>query len=748
MSRAARMRLLLGLVLAWAAAVAAAPAAGAAAAETPDHCALLRKHGQSAAAQACFAALVRQAEQAPPAKAAYLRAEGYWGLGRYEDANREFREAVARADANAMYRVRWGMLLRERFNDPDAEQLFKEASVRDPRSARAYLGLALVSADGFDDQALKWARKALAIDPKLTEAHELLASLALEDSEPQEAAREADAALALSGDALDAMAVHASIEVLADRSPERWLDRIHAINPRYGEAYATIAHHLILNLRYEAGIAYFRKAIAVNPELWSARSELGVNLMRLGEDAEARDQLVRCYAAGYRNDETVNSLRLLDSEKNFVTFRDATTILKLSKNEADLLYPYFHEELKRDIADYERKYKMTLPGPVEVQVYPDHEDFAVRTLGMPGLGALGVTFGLVVAMDSPSARKPGDFHWASTLRHEMSHVFILTATEHRVPRWFTEGLAVHEETQDSPEWGDPMTPDIVAALRDHKLLPVADLDRGFVRPQYPAQVQVSYFEAGRICDYIQDRWGSDELNDMVHAFALRKTTRQAIEGTLGLTPEQLDRQFQAWLYARVATTVASFDEWHKDLAHLTELAQGKQYDQVIREGDAVIRMYPDYVYDGNAYELLAAADLARQNRQAAAATLTRYEKQGGHSPQMLKELAQLEEDLGRPADAAATLDRINYIDPAYDEDLHRHLGRLWLALKNYGGAIREYRAVLALDPLDKASAEFELAQAYFAAGKREQAQDAVLASLEAAPDYRPAQKLLLKLTGQ
>ena len=51
---------------------------------------------------------------------------------------------------------------------------------------------------------------------------------------------------------------------------------------------------------------------------------------------------------------------------------------------------------------------------MQVEVYPDHEDFAVRTMGMPGLGALGVTFGYVVAMDSPSGRPPGTFHWAST----------------------------------------------------------------------------------------------------------------------------------------------------------------------------------------------------------------------------------------------------------------------------------------------------------------------------------------------
>ena len=46
-------------------------------------------------------------------------------------------------------------------------------------------------------------------------------------------------------------------------------------------------------------------------------------------------------------------------------------------------------------------------------------------------------------------------------------------------------------------------------------------------------------------------------------------------------------------------------------------------------------------------------------------------------------------------------------------------------------------------PLDKASAQFNLAQAYFAAGQRDKAEEHVLASLEAAPGFRPAQKLLL-----
>jgi len=711
--------------------------AALASAATPDDCHTLRKHGHRPEAQACYQSLTQ-------ARDAYTRAEGDWGLANYDQANNEFRAAVAQADRNALYRVRWGRLLHERFNNKDADALFQEALDRDPNNAPAYVGMALVSADGFDEKAVAWAARAIQLDPKLVEAHEVMANLALEDSDTKKAEREADAAIGLSPDALDAMAIHAAIALLADQPPQAWLDKIHQVNPTYGEAYSLIGFHLVFNRRYDEGVAYYRKAIALDPELWSARSELGINLMRLGQVDEPRQQLEMCYSAGYRDAATVNSLRLLDSYKNFVVFKDDTTILKLHKNEADLLHPYFEQVLKSAIATYEKKYKMKLPGPVQVEVYPDHEDFAVRTLGMPGLGALGVTFGEVIAMDSPSGRKPGDFHWAGTLWHEMSHVFILTATNHRVPRWFTEGLAVHEETEANFEWGDRITPDILVAINERKLLPVADLDRGFVRPDYPGQVIVSYFQAGRICDYIQSRWGADKLLDMVHSFAQIRTTPDVIQQDLGMSAEEFDKQFMKWLMDDVGKTAENFDQWRHGIEQLAQFDQENNYDEVLKEGDGVRSLYPEYIYEANAYQFIAEADLAKHDKKAAAAILTDYEKMGGRNPGLLQQLASLEKDLGEPKEAAATLDRINYIYPM-SEDLHRQLGDLWLAQNNYQGAIREYGAVVAMHPLDKASAQFSLAQAYYANGERDQAETNVLAALEAAPDFRPAQKLLLQI---
>jgi tetratricopeptide (TPR) repeat protein len=441
----------------------------------------------------------------------------------------------------------------------------------------------------------------------------------------------------------------------------------------------------------------------------------------------------------------VNSLRLLDSYKNFETIRDGATILKLHKTEAALLRAYLQPELHAILAAYETKYSMKLHGPVQVEVYTNHEDFAVRTLGMPGLGALGVTFGDVIAMDSPSARKPGDFNWGATLWHEMSHVFILTATNHRVPRWFTEGLAVHEEGEHSPEWSDRLTPDVLLAIRDKKLLPVSELDRGFVYPQYPAQVIVSYFQAGAVCEFIKQKWGEDKLLAMVHSYAKQLTTSQVVLENLGLVPADFDKQFFAWIDHKYGIEAAHFDQWRDQLKLLVSAAHEKQYDKVLRDAPAVLAMYPEYVDEANVYEFIADADKARGDSKAEAAILTAYEHQGGQMPEMLKRLATLEESQGQTDEAVATLERINYIYPVKDEELHHRLGDLLFKEKQYDGAIREYNAFAASNPVDKAGAQFSLAQAYFAAGKTDKAEECVLAALEIAPGYRPAQKLLLQL---
>jgi len=602
-----------------------------------------------------------------------------------------------------------------------------------------------VSSESFDGKATFYIGKTLSLDPKRTEAHELMANVALENDDRKLAADEADRAIELESNALDAMAIHAAIELIDERSPDVWISKIVAVNPHYGEGYSRIAHQLDLHYRHEDAVSYYRKAVETEPRLWSAHSSLGIGLMRIGQQEEAKKELELSYNNGYRDAATVNSLRLLDSYKNYVTLRDDTSVLVLKKTEADLLRPYLQDELRAINKTYSQKYAMKLPKPVQVEVYPDHEDFAVRTMGMPGLGALGVTFGEVVAMDSPSARKPGDFNWGATLWHEMSHVYVLTATKNHVPRWFTEGLAVHEEGERSPEWSNRATPEVLVAIRDKKLLPILKLDRGFVYPEYPSQVVVSYFQAGSICDFIKSKWGEEKLLAMIHSYAQLQATPQVIEHDLGLAPEEFDKQYLAWVDKKYGAEAAHFDEWRDKLKALAGAARDKQSDSVIAQGPTVLALYPEYVGDGSVYQFMSESYKQKGDVKAEAASLTAYVHAGGQNPVALKRLAALEETMGNKTVAAETLERVNYIYPVNDGDLHHRLGDLVYEQKLYDRAVREYASAVASAPLDKAGAEFRLARAYLAAGHKNEAEESVLAALEIAPGYAPAQKLLLEL---
>ena len=112
-----------------------------------------------------------------------------------------------------------------------------------------------------------------------------------------------------------------------------------------------------------------------------------------------------------------------------------------------------------------------------------------------------------------------------------------------------------------------------------------------------------------------------------------------------------------------------------------------------------------------------------------------------------RQLASLLKDAGidDPAKVGAVNQRIAAIDP-FDADAHRTLGRLAMQVNQPDVAAREFRAVLALGPVDQAAAHTDLAESYLKSGKRAEARKQTLAALEIAPTYERAQELLLKLT--
>jgi len=204
-------------------------------------------------------------------------------------------------------------------------------------------------------------------------------------------------------------------------------------------------------------------------------------------------------------------------------------------------------------------------------------------------------------------------------------------------------------------------------------------------------------------------------------------------------------QVMAWLDTKTKSVVDGFDDWRKRFKQLTADWGAGKMDEVIKEGNAIRDMYPEYVETGSAYELLADAYEKRGDEAKARAQLEAYSKIGGRDSGLLKKLSGMQQKAGQLPQAAATLERLNYIYPQ-DAELHKRLGTLALQLGNAAEGVQEFQAVINMHPIDGADSHYNLARAFKAAGRKDQAREEAVLSLEAAPNYKPAQKLLLEVT--
>jgi len=89
------------------------------------------------------------------------------------------------------------------------------------------------------------------------------------------------------------------------------------------------------------------------------------------------------------------------------------------------------------------------------------------------------------------------------------------------------------------------------------------------------------------------------------------------------------------------------------------------------------------------------------------------------------------------------MESINWVNPYVVEE-HRWLGDHYLAQNQPRLAVREYDALLGLQPEDPAEALLGKARASMLVGDKDKAKRQVLYALEHAPFFRSAQKLLLE----
>jgi tetratricopeptide (TPR) repeat protein len=691
-------------------------------------------------------------------------------LGQVRIANEAFQDAAEKAPKDPALNIAWGELFLQAHNRAEAAKSFQTAMESDEKSTAARYGLAAALAEDNPPAALKAAQSAIELDSSYVPAHLLIAELQLDRSERDEARKSIALALAVNPSSLEAHALTGAIAYLEGRWDvfQDEVNFVQKINPLYGEIYRIAGDHLARAYRFDESVKLTRQAIAVDPDNIRAHADLGMHLLRTGDEPGARRSLELAFKADPFDTITFNLLSMLDTLDKFETFREGIVMLRLHPEETPVMREYAMPLAQEALTKLSAQYQFKPQGPVLVEIFPKHDDFAVRNLGLPGMiGALGACFGRVVTMDSPRARPPGSFNWGATLWHELTHVITLQMSNNRAPRWVSEGISVYEERRASPEWGREYEMSFAQAFQANKILQLKDLNAGFTDGQ---TINLAYYQSSLLIEHIVDTYGEQAIHKLLRAYGEGIEDEKALEGVLGVSLDNLQASFMKTLEKKVrplATALeppsglkaamtdvnraAELAKEHPDsfLAQLTLgrlLAEDNKLDEAMAALERAAKLAPMATGEESPRAIMAAIAIKQKNQARAIAELEALLQHDDKDIAAARQLVTLLTESPTPdrAKLTAAYQKVVAIDP-FDSATHSALGKLLLERKEYPLAIRELRAALASGPADRAAVHCDLAEAYLGAKQPDQAKRQTLAALEIAPSYERAQNLLLKL---
>lgn len=677
----------------------------------------------------------------------------------FKAALRAFDAAVAIDSTAVEPRLRLGDLFLDKYNAPDARASYRDALKVAPKNPRALLGLARVLSFEGNPEATAALRASLATNPALAPAHVLLGRLYLDAEAYDSSAAAAGRALSVDSTSIEAWALLGATALLSGDSTgfSRIRAQVAAVHPRPALFYSEIAEAAARHRRYAEAARLGREGVELDSTVAPALGVLGINRLRLGDIDGGRALLEKAFARDPYHIWYKNTLDLLDELRTFKTVETRRFRIVAPAAEADLLAMYLGPLLEEAYDSLAARYQYHPPTPVRLELYRRHADFSVRTVGLTGLGALGVSFGTVLVMDAPSARDPGTFNYGTTAWHELAHTFTLGLSAHRVPRWFSEGLSVLEERRARPGWGADPSVEFLGAFKSGKLLPVTRLNEGFVRPSHRDEIGFSYYQASLLCEMIEQQWGRAALVAMLHGYRDGLGTPAVFSQVLGLTPDALNARFAAYLRQKFATALAAIAPWNGTGPGAGEFVDAIRAADALEEAgkaddaraalERAEKMFPEYAGPSAPALALARLHVARGDVRAAVAALARHNALDESALAPNIEEARLRQEMGDLPGAAAVLGRILWISP-YDATIHARLAELSDQTGNVTRALFERRAAIAAGPADPLEARYQLARALARTGDAAGARREILAVLEAAPAFEKAQALLLELRGR
>ncbi len=528
----------------------------------------------------------------------------------YELANDSYRAALKLNPKLTDIGVHWADLFSRKYASELAAQTLEEVFKVNPNHPDAHAAMAgVIIETTYDLAAVRHhLDAALTVNPKNVRALRVRASIEIDRNEWDAAQKTLGQILAINAQDLEALAMKATIAWLRDdlKTYEAEKTKAFAINPAYAELYRIVSRSAVREHRYVEAIELEKQAIKLKPDFFEAMAGAGLGYLRLGMEKEGLEWLDKAYKGDGYNVRTVNTLNLFENQipKDYSFHATKNFKIRYHNDEKPALSRYLEPTMERAFADMVKRYGFTPKTPVTLELYPDKEAYAVRTVGLPDVAALGVCFGQVITAMSPLT---GDINWGMVLWHELGHVFAIQLSNSRVPRWFTEGLSEYETLIARPEWRRENDADLYGALANGTLPSIGDLNSEFMQPDANAVV-VAYFLSAVTVEWLAQTYGFPKLVEALKLYGKGKETPEVLKAITGKAIAQLDTDFRKYLDIRLAPYAGTFklpSRGFDDVTKLEIAADAAPKDAKLRANVAL-----GYYYGGDADKAGAAAKRA------------------------------------------------------------------------------------------------------------------------------------------
>lgn len=672
-----------------------------------------------------------------------------------------------------------------------AASQYREALKRFGNDPDAQFGLAQAFYHSDRSEMIAALDAAFVVNPRHTPSLILLAEHQIDCEDYEGAAKSLDRVLAVNPWRPQAWAYRAVLAHLSSDPDAAETCRASGLKfwPTNPEVDYLIGRKLSQNYRFTEGAAFQRQAIRANPAYLPARIQLAQDLLRLGDEGQGWVLADEVNKKDPYNVEAYNLIHLRDTLTGFRTIAADGLVLKMENHEADVYGDLVLELLKQAKAELCKKYGFEPNSPITIELFPNQQDFAVRTFGMPGGdGFLGVCFGDVVTATSPQPQRHAN--WQATLWHEFAHVVTLNLTNNRMPRWLSEGISVYEERQRDPIWGQAMTPQYRQMILAGEMTPVGKLSTAFMSPPSPMHLQFAYYQSSLVIEFLVERFGFDSIKAILADLARGEKINAALvkhagprgEGVPPLSSpshenkEQgqdalatIEKEFDAFARKRAEALAAGVD-WEQPsrqeldpadpnalarwLAkhpsnfwalglHARSLIAEEKWEEAKAPLTRLISLYPGHVGQDNAYQLLARAHRSLGETQQETQTLAALAKLSADAADAYDRLMEIGMEQKEWEQVAENGRRYLAVYPLLPAAYSR-LGRASEELGRREPAIDAYRRLLLLDPADPVDIHYRLATLLQKQDPAE-AKRHVLEALADAPRFREGHRLLLSL---